>query len=206
MGLYSTVIAPRLVDIACGPKALDKWRRPVVEGLSGVVLEIGVGGGRNLHLYPAEVTEIWGVEPSPVMRAVANKRARSLGREINWVGDDAQTLDVPAGSVDFVVSTFTACTIPDPTVALQKAKLALKAGGELRCVEHGIAPDESVRRWQRRLQPLHIHLADGCHLLRNPGDIVRAAGFTETQRFEKYPLPYQKWMYFTSLRAVPTEV
>ena len=87
-----------------------------------------------------------------------------------------------------------------------EARGALKPGGELRCVEHGIAPDESVRRWQRRLQPFHIHLADGCHLLRNPGEIVRAAGFAETQRFEKYPLPYQKWMYFTSLRAVPTEV
>ena len=178
----------------------------MIEGLSGTVLEIGVGGGRNLHLYPAEVTDIWGVEPSAVMRAVADKRAAALGRTITWVADDAQSMDLPTQSVDFVVSTFTACTIPNPTLALSKAKAALKPGGELRCVEHGIAPDESVRRWQRRLEPLHIHLADGCHLLRSPGDIVRDAGFAETQRFEKYPLPYQKWMYFTSLRAVPTEV
>jgi SAM-dependent methyltransferase len=140
------------------------------------------------------------------MRHRAETRARELGRTLRWVGEDAENVDIADGSVNALVSTFTACTIADPARVLSTLRPALRQGGELRCVEHGIAPDESVRRWQRRLEPLHIALADGCHLMRDPLGIVRDAGYDDTASSSRYLHRRQKWIYVTSLRAVPREV
>jgi hypothetical protein len=56
----------------------------------------------------------------------------------------------------------------------------LKPGGAFHFLEHGLAPDEDVRRWQRRLEPLQKRLAGGCHLTRPVGGLLAAAGFTVT--------------------------
>ncbi len=73
----------------------------------------------------------------------------------------------------------------------------LKPGGALHFLEHGVAPDEGVARWQRRLEPLQKKTAGGCHLTRDPVALVEAAGFTVKrveQRYAKGPKP---WTYFT---------
>ena len=64
-------------------------------------------------------------------------------------------------------------------------------------LEHGLAPDERVATWQRRLDPLERLVADGCHLSRDPVAVLEGAGFTVTtlaQRYESGPKP---WSYFT---------
>jgi hypothetical protein len=48
----------------------------------------------------------------------------------------------------------------------------------LHFLEHGRAPDEKVRRWQERLDPLQQHVFGGCHLTRRIGDLITDAGFT----------------------------
>jgi hypothetical protein len=57
----------------------------------------------------------------------------------------------------------------------------LKPGGTLRFVEQGLAPDEKVRRWQRRLEPMQKRLFGGCHLTRPVVDLLTTAGFTITE-------------------------
>ncbi len=56
----------------------------------------------------------------------------------------------------------------------------LRPGGTIRFVEHGLAPDESVRRWQHRLEPTQKRLFGGCHLTRPIAELVTAAGFSIT--------------------------
>jgi hypothetical protein len=51
----------------------------------------------------------------------------------------------------------------------------------LHFIEHGVAPDESVQRWQRRLEPLNKRLAGGCHLTRPILDLLKTAGFSVEQ-------------------------
>ncbi len=73
--------------------------------------------------------------------------------------------------------TFTLCTIPDVETALKELHRVLKPGGRFHYLEHGLAPDASVERWQRRIEPMQKRLADGCHLTRDPTQLVQDAGF-----------------------------
>ena len=93
---------------------------------------------------------------------------------------DGQRLSAPDGAFDSALSSWTLCTIPDPSTALAELHRVLKPGGTLHFVEHGLAPDERVRRWQHRLEPLQKRVYGGCHLTRPVLDIFGAAGFTVT--------------------------
>jgi hypothetical protein len=53
----------------------------------------------------------------------------------------------------------------------------LKPGGKLLFVEHGLAPEENVQRWQHRLNPLWKRIAGGCNLDRPIAELIDAAGF-----------------------------
>ena len=57
----------------------------------------------------------------------------------------------------------------------------LKPRGTLHFVEHGLAPDEKVQRWQHRLDPLQQRLFGGCHLNRPIADLLTRAGFMITE-------------------------
>jgi ubiquinone/menaquinone biosynthesis C-methylase UbiE len=151
-------------------------RAKVCHGLYGRVLEIGFGTGLNLRHYPTEVTEILVVEPSESAMRLAQPRLASVSPIVKHVGSDGAQLDVPDASVDCVLSTYTMCTIPDVDSALLEIHRVLKPGGALHFLEHGRAPTESVRRWQRRLHPLHSRIAGGCQLDRPIDDLIGNAG------------------------------
>jgi len=76
-----------------------------------------------------------------------------------------------------VVTTWTLCSIPDAASALREMRRTLKPDGQLLFVEHGLAPQESVRRWQNRLTPLWKRIAGGCHLNRPIRTLIESAGF-----------------------------
>ncbi|MGD8312811.1 MAG: methyltransferase domain-containing protein, partial [Gammaproteobacteria bacterium] len=89
---------------------------------------------------------------------------------------------IPLGknSVDTVLVTYSLCTIPDVVAALDGMRRVLKPGGNLLYCEHGIAPDERVRRWQRRLNPVWRRVAGGCNMDRDIPDLLKKGGFEST--------------------------
>src|SRR5690606_19111679 len=99
------------------------------------------------------------------------RRARS-DVEVTRVGLDGQALDLPTDSHDSVLVTFSLCTIPDPDAALREARRVLRPGGRLHFLEHGLAPESSVQRWQARLDPVERALGGGCHLTRDVGAML----------------------------------
>jgi len=156
-------------------------RRRVCSALAGDVIEIGFGSGLNVPFYPAAVTAVAAIEPSDLSWRLASDRVAASAVPVTRSGLDGQSLPFDDRSFDVALSTWTLCTIPDVATALKEVRRVLRPGGQLHFLEHGLAPDERVRRWQRRLDPLQQRIAGGCHFTRPIVDLVTAAGFTITE-------------------------
>jgi SAM-dependent methyltransferase len=178
MGLYGDHVLPRIIDVACGMKSNEPLRRRVCDGLEGEVVEIGFGSGLNVPFYPEAVTRVAAIEPADIGWKLAEKRLGSTSVPIERSGLDGETLPFPDASFDAALSTWTMCTIPNLSTALSELRRVLKSGGTLHFIEHGLAPDERVRRWQHRLEPVQKRLFGGCHLTRPIVELLTSAGFT----------------------------
>ena len=181
MGLYRDRVLPRITDIACGAKNAEPLRRRVCEGLAGEVVEIGFGSGHSVPFYPATVTHVAAVEPSDLAWKLAQERLGAATIPIERAGLDGQSLPFADDSYDAALSCWTLCTIPDVAGALRELRRVLKHGGTLHFVDHGLAPDERVQRWQRRLDGFEQRAFGGCHLTRPIVDLITDAGFTITE-------------------------
>lgn len=151
----------------------------------GEVLEVAIGTGLNLHHYPGDVV-LTGVDLSPAMLAIAEDRARQLGRTVDLRTGDAQALAFPDRSFDTVVCTLSMCGIPDPRLGIEEMLRVLRPGGLLLLADH---VDAAVW-WARGLQAL-IDLFTvpraGEHFRRRPIREVHALGLT-VERHERYAL------------------
>jgi ubiquinone/menaquinone biosynthesis C-methylase UbiE len=176
VSVWNDHVFPRVMDRVLNTPTVNARRAKVCQGLHGRILEIGFGTGLNLDHYPAEVTEILVVEPSESAMRLAQPREAAASAPIERIGRDGARLALPDGSVDCVLSTYTLCTISAVDAALREVHRVLKPEGVLHFLEHGRAPTESVRRWQRRLHPVHSRIAGGCHLDRPIDDLITYAG------------------------------
>ena len=158
---------------------LQEWREELLAGAEGRTLEVGVGTGINLPLYPEAVSALSVVEPDRHMRAELSDRLEGAPVDgVEVVDAEAEALPFDDDQFDTAVSTLVMCSVGDPHRALAEIRRVLRPGGRLLFLEHVAAHDNPGRRkWQGRIEPVWKRLTGNCHLTRETADVIRTAGF-----------------------------
>lgn len=166
------------------PQAIREQRDRLTAGLHGVVVEVGCGSGTMFEHYGAGVERVVAIEPEPYLRERATLAAAAVAAPIEVLGGDAEHLPLEDASADAVLFSLVLCSVPNQAAALAEAARVLKPGGELRYYEHVGEPAGTVgRRLQHGLDRsgLWPRVAGGCHVSRDTGAAIRAAGFVVEQ-------------------------
>jgi ubiquinone/menaquinone biosynthesis C-methylase UbiE len=199
MGIYEKYLLPKLVHFTCGQIPTMRQREKVVPLATGRVLEIGIGSGLNIPFYDAQkVTHLWGLDPSAEMWTIAQKNAEEHHLDAEFIQSGAESIPLDNNSADTVLLTYTLCTIPNVHAALDEIKRVLKPTGKLIFCEHGKAPDESVQRWQNRVNPVWKKFAGGCNLNRAVPELLEQSGFRSSDMRTMYlpgwrPATFNYW-------------
>ena len=194
-GWWDRHVMPRLIGCACTQPAVMRDRAKVIPRASGDILELGCGGGTNLQFYDwSQVRSLSGVDPSPELLGRAQDALLRSGRSATFANGIAEALPFENSSFDSVVTTFTLCSVQDPTAALSEVRRVLRPGGRLIFLEHGKAPDPAAANWQNRIEPVWKHIAGGCHLTRPVTGAISDAGFVCDAPQGHYMKRTPKWL------------
>ncbi len=165
---------PWLYDAGMAPferLGMGRWRRALVAGVHGRVLEVGCGTGRGLTHYGAGVT-LFGVDPDlPALRRAQRRAPRAA-----LAAARAEALPFPDGAFDTVVTSLSFCSVDDVPRGLAELRRVLRDDGELRMLEH-VRSAGLAGRCQDWLQPAWTAISGGCRLNRDTEAAVEAAGF-----------------------------
>ncbi len=167
-------------------------RAPLLARSAGSVLEIGAGDGANLPLYPPGIRLTF-LEPNPHLHPHLDRVC--AGQRVICdaiIEASAEDIPFPDSHFDTVVSIHVLCSVADQSRALAEIRRVLRPGGLFLFLEHVSAPPRTpTYRMQRIVNPLWKTVGDGCHLTRDTGAAIRAAGFAivEIDTFETATFP-----------------
>ena len=202
MSFYEKYILPRFLNCACASEPITYQRKKVVPLAEGKILEVGIGSGLNLPFYnKSKIEEIWGIDPSEELNAMAKKVAIKEDINVNFITSSAEDIPFPNDYFDTVLITYTMCTIPSVLQANKEIRRVLKHNGKMIFCEHGVSPDENIKKWQKRLNSIWGKIAGGCNINRNIPMLIKSSGFKIVEMDEMY-LPktpriagYNYWGY-----------
>jgi ubiquinone/menaquinone biosynthesis C-methylase UbiE len=170
-------IAPvyELIDLPLELLFFRRWREEALSCLSGKVLEVGIGTGRNLKHYSWRCS-ITGIDSSERMLDKARKKAAGMNN-VTLLLMDAENLEFPDNSFDYVVITFVLCSIPDPVKALKEMRRVLKPSGEMIAIEYVRSNNRLISRFEDLVNPVVCSLS-GDNMNRQSIENIKTAGFT----------------------------
>ncbi len=150
-----------LLDLPFEYGRYRKIRPQIFRGLSGRILDAGVGTGRNFSFYPLG-SEVVGIDLSPGMLARAERRRLLATTSVVLRQMDVTRLDFPDRSFDAAVATFLFCTLPDDlqVAGMRELGRVVKPGGIIRCLEY-TRPSGGLRRAMTHLWEPWINWAYG---------------------------------------------
>lgn len=174
-------------------RCLGAWRKELLAPLEGEILEVGAGTGVNLAFYESARTRLTLAEPEHHMRSILERRVNER-QNIPIEVCDAGSEDLPFEDAcfDAVVSTLVLCSVKDVKRSLVEIRRVLRPGGSFVFLEHVAAENNPSRlKWQKRLEPIWVHIGGNCHLTRRTLSSITDAGF-DVERLsqdEMFPAP-----------------
>ena len=170
---------PKLIGFCRAQPQIMKARSRIVPKAEGDVLELGCGGGINMQFYdPERIRSFAGLDPSPALLDASRAAAQAKGMTADIRGGVGEAMPFADSSFDTILVTFTLCSVDEQAQVLREMRRVLRPGGKALFLEHGRAPDDSVQKWQRRIEPLWKRIGGNCHLTRAITGAYEAAGFT----------------------------
>ncbi len=170
------MVFPRLMDRVMRGPEFKRLRADLLKNAQGEVLEIGLGTGLNLACYPPGIVRLRAVDPAPLLSERVAKRRAAVPFPVEIMYLSAERLPYDDGVFDYVVSTWTLCTIPDPQAALREVRRVLTPTGHFLFLEHGRSDDARTAAWQDRLNPIQNVIGCGCNLNRRIDQLISKAG------------------------------
>ena len=153
--------------------------------IAGKTLEVAVGTGLNLPLYPPGV-DLVGLDLSPEMLEIARRRAADLGRNVELHEGDAHSLPFEDGTFDSVICTYSLCNIPDPHRAVGEMKRVLRPEGRVILVDHIRSAAKPILWIQKAIELFSVR-SEGEHMTRRPLEHVEAQGLDVIERHRSGP-------------------
>jgi ubiquinone/menaquinone biosynthesis C-methylase UbiE len=153
-----------------------KIRPQMFRGVSGRILDAGVGTGRNFPFYPPG-SQVVGIDLSPAMLARAERRRSTAAAPVELRRMDVTRLDFPDRSFDAAVATFLFCTLPDElqVAGMRELGRVVKPGGIIRCLEY-TRPSGGFRRAMTRVWEPWVYWAYGAGFDRQTEKLAPEAG------------------------------
>ncbi|MBI2303127.1 MAG: class I SAM-dependent methyltransferase [Chloroflexi bacterium] len=127
----------------------EQWRR--VGG--GLVLEVGVGTGKNFSHYPSQARVV-AIDLSPQMLQQAKERRHREGMAVDLLLMDAEHLALADGIFDAVAASFVFCSVADPVLGLAEVKRVCRPKGTIVLLEHVRSSHLLIGWLQDLLNPL----------------------------------------------------
>ncbi|MVU83848.1 methyltransferase domain-containing protein [Nocardia sp. ET3-3] len=178
-----------LVDFT-DPLLYGRIRTESMSHAEGRLLIIGIGPGNDLKYLPPEVASITAVEPDPVMRRMAERKAQRLGLSAEILDAAGERLPFPDASFDSVLCGLVLCSVDDPAATLAEVRRVLTPDGKLIVLEH-VRGEGLMARFQDGIARPWSAFASGCQPNRHTAAAIAAAGFdtTDLRSHLVWPLP-----------------
>jgi phosphatidylethanolamine/phosphatidyl-N-methylethanolamine N-methyltransferase len=196
-GVYEKLAS--VYDLAFGPtlqpgrvRALEQMKIQPDER----VLEVGVGTGINLSLYP-KTCQMTGIDFSSSMLEKARERvARGGLQRMRLLQMDAADLKFADDSFDIVYAPYLISVVPDPVKVAQEMRRVCRPGGRIIFLNHFLSPNLLVSRVERMISPFTIHIGFKADL-DLPGFLAQSA--LEPISIEKVNVP-RIWSLVTCVK------
>lgn len=150
------------------------WRKDLLRMVSGGVLEVGIGTGKNIPYYPKEASVV-AVDISKKMLEKARKKATHAITKLSFAVMDAENLALKNYSFGTIVATFAYCSVPDAIQGFLELKRVCKKDGRILLLEHVRSRQPLLGKLMDFLNPLTLRVA-GFNINRETGRSIKCGG------------------------------
>ncbi|KAK9822289.1 hypothetical protein WJX74_003361 [Apatococcus lobatus] len=161
----------------------------VLQGPVKDVVEVGIGGGQNMHFYAEHPgITVTGIDPNNAFQEYSIKNAQKHGLgpgRFNWIQGSGEKLPLPDNCCDAVITTMVFCSVTDLDRCMAEVQRVLRPGGKFLFMEHiGAKPGSILRTIQQLINPLWKFTFENCNLDRNTLATIRQSGFADVKATE----------------------